>query len=168
MNCATVQDLLSERLDAALAPDAECAVAEHLATCARCADMDCRLTSLVEDLALLADVQVPEGLSGRIVARVPSPHAAALASRAASLRRREPHEVRRVAGWAAAMIMASLALLGRDFTGRVADNLAPVFAHARQEAERSRLSGTSLLSSLDRRGEAEIERMTQSLRGSKE
>ena len=168
MNCAIVQDLLSERLDAALAPGDECAVAEHLASCARCADVDRRLMSLVEDLALLADVQVPEGLSERIVARVPSPHAVGAASRAASLRRREPHELRRVAGWAAAMIMATLALLGRDFTGRVADNLAPVLAHARQEVTRSRLSGTSLLASLDQRGEAEIQRMTLSLRGSKE
>ena len=66
------------------------------------------------------------------------------------------------------MIMVSLALLGRDFTGRVADNLAPVLAHARQEATRSRLSGTSILASLDQRGEAELQRMTAGLRGSKE
>ena len=157
MNCATARELLSERLDAALAGSAESAVVEHLARCAAC--------------ALLGDVETPAELADRLVARVPLP-AALLSTRvsgsAASKRRREPHELRRVAGWAAVMLMASLALLGRDVAGQIVDHVAPVLAFARQEAARSRLSGTSPLASLDQQGAAELQRMTQGLRGTKE
>ena len=171
MNCATARELLSERLDAALAGSAESAVVEHLARCAACAETDRRLVSLVEDLALLGNVETPAELADRLVARVPLP-AALLSTRvsgsAASKRRREPHELRRVAGWAAVMLMASLALLGRDVAGQIVDHVAPVLAFARQEAARSRLSGTSPLASLDQQGAAELQRMTQGLRGTKE
>lgn len=163
MNCSMVRDLLSERLDAPLSASDERAVTTHLAACADCAETDRRLASLVEDLALLSDVETPAGLSDRVIARVAPPRL-----QASGPPRLAPRELRRVAGWAVIMLTASLSLLGRDFAGQLADGLAPVIARAEQEATRSRLSGTSFLGSLDARGEEKLREVTAGLRGSKQ
>lgn len=153
MTCDAIRERLCERLDAELGAAAQSDVEAHLAGCAACRDVAAGLVRVLEDLALLSDIPIPHGLGERMAARVPSPVAF-------GARRRAPtHDFRRVAGWAAVMIAMSFVLVDRDFTGRVADGIAPVLAEARQQALKSELRDGSLVARLDARAGQGLERL---------
>ena len=154
MTCDAIRERLSERLDAELGASAQVQVEQHLAACGACRHVASTLASMLEDLALLADVEIPGALAERMAARVPPPSA----FRAG--RGDGGHELRRVAGWAIVMITMSLMLVNRGFTGRLADGLAPVLAEARQQVLKSDLRGENLLARLDTGAEQGLERLT--------
>ena len=155
MSCDHVQELLAERLDADLAPDAAAEVESHLAGCAECRGVDQRLVALMDDLALLARGPVPDGLADRIAANVPGPEGIRLASRRlVGLR---------VAACAAAMLLATLPLVSGGFSGRLADGVAPLVAEARQQVAKTRARG-GLVAVLDRKAERGVERLMPSER----
>ena len=153
MNCEAIRALLSDRLDDELETSLHAQVESHLAACSPCRDLATRLASMIEDLALLSDIPIPHGLGDRMAARVPAP----LAFRDA--RGGSTQDLRRVAGWAAVMILMSLTLLGRGFTGRLADGVAPILAEAKQQAMKSELRGEGLLARLNSGAEKGFDRL---------
>jgi predicted anti-sigma-YlaC factor YlaD len=161
VNCDTARELLSERLDDLLDADLAAETDEHLARCASCRDLERDMAGVVAELAGLRELDGAPELADRIVLHVPSPVRLARASRPASRR----DDVRRVAGWAAVMVAVSAALLGKGFSGRVADELAPIVAAARKEELRSKLSNQGLFGRLESDGAAKIESFARSARG---
>lgn len=66
IECADVEELLSDYIDHELLPTLQCRVADHIGCCDRCTEAEEDIRMVVELAATLRDTPVPDGVSARL------------------------------------------------------------------------------------------------------
>ena len=119
MNCASVQRLIYEAVDRALAPDERRLVDAHLTGCERCRSEVAVLDALIETVETTPPADPSDAFLPNVMARLPA------SRRSAWL---VPSVVFPRVAFAATLVAAALVWLYREMIAEVVENFAPVQA----------------------------------------